>query len=549
MERVRGEVWGVVEFALKDMHCLARDCARDEVARKFVEPALELIMLDKALEGKFDKREALLRFGEMYATAIAGDGAVEPREVVLAVGGELGGGAALLRLAALRSLNGLLPDGLRFGVHTYVKEGRYYNIAATGEDAARLMRLLAVVAPSAGGRYLSPKFEEFVEKARVEVRLDRDSIRQTEGGVAADLTISEGGADVKFNAYLRKDDILLRFQSSDRGRVELAARLLKLAGVDAEVKKVGGRGVWYVEATTNKLAAGRKELRDALADIVRKAVENGWIGKGTAKRWLEELERGLTLKEGWPRYLVRLTESALVVRYASTNPESIEREVQRFKTMGLEEGRHFTVKKPEGGMGYVRILRDGLAYAAWLSVHGEGKRQRLAAEFVGYILERAREEGDDVYKKALEVVEEGKAIGSLRLAGLEKEVDGRLVKVIGGGAQPERSKSGKTLLRITVTAEVDGVRRDYTMTFSRRGAGNAAVGYAVARADAPGGREADAERLSALIKALTGKEPRVRRMKDGTIIIKYGREHLKGLARYAELADAIAKWLEETDRR
>ena len=49
VERVKGEVWGVVEFVLSDMYCLARDCARDEVVRKFVAPALELIMLDKAL--------------------------------------------------------------------------------------------------------------------------------------------------------------------------------------------------------------------------------------------------------------------------------------------------------------------------------------------------------------------------------------------------------------------------------------------------------------------------------------------------------------------
>ncbi len=54
-------------------------------------------------------------------------------------------------------------------------------------------------------------------------------------------------------------------------------------------------------------------------------------------------------------------------------------------------------------------------------------------------------------------------------------------------------------------AEVDGVRRDYEITYSRRGAGNAAVGFAVARAGAPGGREADAERLAAVVEALTGK--------------------------------------------
>jgi len=32
-------------------------------------------------------------------------------------------------------------------------------------------------------------------------------------------------------------------------------------------------------------------------------------------------------------------------------------------------------------------------------------------------------------------------------------------------------------------------------------------------------------------------------MKDGKIMIECGREHLKGFARYAELAGAIKKWL------
>jgi hypothetical protein len=88
------EVWSIVDFVLSDMYCLARDCARDAVARKFVAPALELIMLDKALRGEFDREKALLIFGEMYATAVAGDGTVGPKRVELAIGGELGGGAA-----------------------------------------------------------------------------------------------------------------------------------------------------------------------------------------------------------------------------------------------------------------------------------------------------------------------------------------------------------------------------------------------------------------------------------------------------------------------
>ncbi len=68
--------------------------------------------------------------------------------------------------------------------------------------------------------------------------------------------------------------------------------------------------------------------------------------------------------------------------------------------MGLVEGRHFTVKMPEGRDGYVSVLKEGLAYAAWLSVHGSGEQQRLVADFVEYILQRAREAGGNVYEKA-----------------------------------------------------------------------------------------------------------------------------------------------------
>jgi hypothetical protein len=548
------EVWGVVDFVLSDMYCLARDFARDAVVRKFVAPALELIMLDKALRGELDREEALLRFGEMYATAIAGDGHVGPRSVVLAVGGELGGGAALLRLATLHMLNQLRPDELEFGVRTYMGEGRYYRIAATGEDAARFMRLLAVSAPSAGGGYLSEKFDRFVEEARVEVRLG--NIRLTgKGRVAADLIISEAGIDVKYTVYLLKDVILLHFASSDRSRVELAARLLRLAGVSAEVKKVGDRDEWRVEVTTDKLAAGRKELRDAVRKVVEGALEKGWVDEKKTRRWLEKLEEGLTLREGWPKYHVGVARSgSLVVRYHSTNPDNIVREAQRLRDVGLVEGVHFSVKMPEGGeKGYVSILRKGLERAAWLSIHGEVEQLEPAADFVEYILRRAEEEGKEVSEKAKEIVEEGRSRGSLKLKGFEKEVEvegkKHVVKVINGGAEFKRGRDGRKLLRIRITAEVDSVRREYAITFGRYGEDNAAMGFAYASIDAPGGREADAERFSALVEALTGKRPRVYRMNNGRIKMECYKEHLDGFARFAELADAIEKWLEETDRR
>ncbi len=122
-----------------------------------------------------------------------------------------------------------------------------------------------------------------------------------------------------------------------------------------------------------------------------------------------------------------------------------------------------------------------------------------------------------------------------------------VVKVIDGRAEFDVDRGGRKLLRIRITAEVGGVRSEYTITYGRYGT-NAAVGFATAKADAPGGREAEAVRLSALIKALTGKEPKIRRRSDGKIEIVCGGEHLDGFMRYSELADAIMKWLEETGR-
>ena len=218
-------------------------------------------------------------------------------------------------------------------------------------------------------------------------------------------------------------------------------------GVNAEVKKVGDRGEWRIEATTDKLAAGRKDLRNALAKIVKTARDNGWVDERKAERWLDKLERGRMLKEGWPKYLVRLIEGALEVRFGSSNPDSIKQETQRLRDMGLKEDRHFAVKMPEEGRdGYVYIRREGLERATWLSEHGSGRQRELAAEFVKYILQRAWEEGGEVYKKVKQIVDEGKARGSLTLKGFEKEVevDGRrhVVKVIDGGAV-EESRGGR----------------------------------------------------------------------------------------------------------
>jgi hypothetical protein len=551
--------WGVVveaavrrlgEEVRSELEVLRDKLDDDKIAREVVAPALLLMQAERLGVNE----ETLRYFAAVASGAIGGDGYVSKamKKVELTSGERV---IALLWAAALAA----------HGIKAEVKEvGDVFRVFVSGDNAAKLARLYFLYgSPLLEGdeRVINHKLAEAMELGAGGLDIRWEGLRRrTEGGpVAADLIISVGGAAVKYNVYLRSE-IELRFASTDRGRVELATHLLRLVGVSAEIRKESGRNEWRVEATTNKLAAGREELRKALAEIVKKAVEKGWIDAGRAERWLKKLEEGRVLMEGWPEYYVRLTRSgALDVRYRSTDRNSIEREAQRLEKMGLKRGVHFSVKMPEGGKaGYVSVLREGLAYAAWLSVYGKDEEQRsLAADFVKIILQRAKEacggaEPCAVSEKASKIVEEGMSRSSLTLKGFEKEVevDGKkyVVKVIDWGAEIEESWSGKKLLKIRITAEVDGIWSEYTITYGRYGEGNAAVGRAYAKADVPGGREADAERLSALVEALTGKKPWVYRLKSGVIVIECGREHLDGLKRFDELADAIERWLEETGR-
>ena len=119
------------------------------------------------------------------------------------------------------------------------------------------------------------------------------SVKLTDGGnVAADWIISGGGVAVRYNVYLSEKAVKLQFRSTDRGRGELAAGLLKVTGVNAEVKRKGDGDGWCVRASTVVLAAAREELRKALAVIIKTALARGLVDAGKAERWVEKLERG-----------------------------------------------------------------------------------------------------------------------------------------------------------------------------------------------------------------------------------------------------------------
>jgi hypothetical protein len=79
-----------------------------------------------------------------------------------------------------------------------------------------------------------------------------------------------------------------------------------------------------------------------------------------------EAGEGRVLREGWPKYLVRLKEGALMVRFGSTDLNSVEEETRRLREMGLVEGVHFSVKMPEGAA----TATSQSLKRAWLSPPG-----------------------------------------------------------------------------------------------------------------------------------------------------------------------------------
>jgi hypothetical protein len=303
--------------ALRELEGLKSRLDNDKTARKVIAPAFLLIQAER-----LGINETTLRyFGATVSGAIGGDGYVSSkrREVGLTSGERE---IALLWGAALAA----------HGIKAEVRRARdVFDIVASGSDAVRLAGLYF--------RYGSPLFEGDNRlknhKLAEAVKLGAEGLsvswkglrrRTPNGPVAADLIISEGGATVKYNVYLLKDSTKLEFRSTDRSRVELAARLLRFAGVTAEVEKEGDKDVWYIRATTDKLAAGREELRKALVELVREATARGWIDTSKAEGWLDKLEKGRVLKEGWPKYHVGLVEGALVIRYHSTSRKNVERE-------------------------------------------------------------------------------------------------------------------------------------------------------------------------------------------------------------------------------
>jgi len=218
--------------ALVELEGLKSRLDDDKIARGVMAPALLLMRAEKlGVNG-----ETLRYFGAVISGAIDGDGHVSAarKEVGLTSGKRA---AALLWGAVLAA----------YGIEAEVRRVRStFQVIVSGDNAVKLVRLYFLYGfPLLEGddRLKNHKLAEAVELGAEGLNISWEGLRKTEGGlVAADLTISVSGVAVKYNVYLW-NEVVLEFHSTDRSRVELAARLLRLAGVSAEVKKVSGRDV------------------------------------------------------------------------------------------------------------------------------------------------------------------------------------------------------------------------------------------------------------------------------------------------------------------
>ena len=518
--------------ALEELERLKNRLDDDKIAREVVASALLLMQAER-----LGVNEATLKyFGEVLWGAVGGDGYVSAamKEVNLTSGE----GAVALLWAAAWAAYGVRPRA--------AGAGRRFHVVARNDGAVRLAQLYALFSPPMLEEegYISHKLVEAVELgSKVSVRIDEGSWKRIKDGAAVDLYISASGVTRKFNLHLQ-EKVLLEFRSTDREEVELEARLLSLAGVEGRVRKEGNRDVWYIQAYTDQLAEGNEELRKGLVKAVEGALRRGLIDDEKAKRWIEKFEKGVSTWRGY-KFKIGLSGGALQVKFQSTNPENIRKLKQELESLGLREGEHFTVKWSEDEkIGYIYIAREGIIELAYIAKYGTDEAQRLgAASLIEHLRIKAELASKEVLVKLGELVREGESRRSLHAERLKTIVEiewkGRHVEVSVEVKNIKAWEDGDKL-RIVVGAIVGGVEGQWTATF-RRTKKNAIEGYTVARVNAPGGREEDAKRIIALVKALTGEEPNIKLDKGKPVII-YTRRHLNGFKKYAEVADTIREW-------
>jgi hypothetical protein len=160
----------------------------------------------------------------------------------------------------------------------------------------------------------------------------------------AELVIKAGGRQAKFSVEMSYT-VKIQFNSSNREAAEEAAQLLRQAGVDVELKSYWDKSVnrekWYVKASIDKLAVARRQLREALAQVVRQAEEAGLLSREKAQSWLQKL-----LKLRFSALLD--SRGALRVMYKSTSPSPWNTRLNAYRGSASDPAYTTEPRSPKG---------------------------------------------------------------------------------------------------------------------------------------------------------------------------------------------------------
>jgi hypothetical protein len=149
-----------------------------------------------------------------------------------------------------------------------------------------------------GDKQIYSKVQKLIEMAKAEkVKARVEGFTVKGKRPRARLVIEADGVTAEYLIYLHKDNAVeLRSGTTNREEAERKAALLRSAGVRAEVgryyHKSLGRDMWYIEVSTNALAADsvHEAVRKAVAEFLRQCRDAGAFGEDTYSRLVKKFE-------------------------------------------------------------------------------------------------------------------------------------------------------------------------------------------------------------------------------------------------------------------
>ncbi|MGC8968965.1 MAG: PaRep2b protein, partial [Thermus sp.] len=157
---------------------------------------------------------------------------------------------------------------------------------------------LYAVELAGGADEIRVKYSRALEVVGVEARIEDFT---AEGGrPRARLVVRLGGEEAEYSIRLHENNMIeLRFATTNREEAERKAAVLRAVGVKAEVDKYydksRNRDVWYIDVSTNALAADsvHEAVRKAVAEFLRQCREAGVLAEDAYSRLAAKFERGV----------------------------------------------------------------------------------------------------------------------------------------------------------------------------------------------------------------------------------------------------------------